>query len=176
MDRKEKIVYWLLVPLLAASLPVFFGWQTVARLSGWAPVAECPGSPVVISIISPGDAVRVPSRDQGGKHELYDTTFVVEASRPVSEDYDWGLVTKGSKDSQYRLRFWWQEERVSPTKVRKGYVNIALEDTASKSVQVWAVLVDSKKSFGEYYSDLSQVTSNKSLIAISKPITIAFAN
>jgi hypothetical protein len=174
LDRKERIFYWLFVPILAAVIPALLSWQPLARLYGWAPIDECPGSPVMITITSPGDSVRVPFRETNDTYELTNTTFIVEASRPISEDYDLGLLTKGNKDIQYRLRFWRHEQRVSPTKIRKGYVHIPLDNKSSESVEAWAIVVDSESSFGGYYSDISQITSNKSLIAISEPIVINF--
>jgi hypothetical protein len=174
MERKEKLIYWLIVPLVAAAIPVMLGWQTIARLSGWAPISECPGTPVVLTISSPGDGVKVPFENRHKSYRLYNTTFVVETSRPISDEYDIGLLTKGEKDDQYHLVFWWGETRPTSTRVRKDSVDIPWDNAQPNHAEVRAVLVDSYKGFGEYYAELSQVTNNKSLIAISEPIVVNF--
>ncbi|WP_155761304.1 hypothetical protein [Vibrio fluvialis] len=173
MTRKEKILYMFIVPLFSAALPMLFGWQTIAKLSGWIPLEECPGNPTKISISSPGNLVKLPFSSYGGTSvDLYNSSIIIDSSRPLSESYDVGVLTKGENDSQFRLSFFHSKEWVSPTRVRQYNPRLHVNSNTNDMIIIQAVVVDSNRGFGEYYSDVSQVTSNKSLIAISEPINI----
>lgn len=175
MTRKEQFVYMLLIPLVAAVLPIIFGWQTVARLSGWIPKDECSGAPVQVSLSSPADAVTIPYKEYGFTEVmLISTPVILETSRPVSEGYKVGVVAKGVNDTQYRLQFFHSPEWVSPTRIREDSPIIPVNIRENQAFEVRAIIVDTDKGFGEFYSEISQITNNKSLIAISDPITVSF--
>ncbi|ENM5791686.1 hypothetical protein V4V45_003575 [Vibrio mimicus] len=174
MTNSEKFVFWALVPLLSAAIPVIFGWQALAKLNSWVPKSECPTAPLEVSISSPGNGVKVPYANYGDRYGLNTTTIVIEASRSVPKEYDVALLTKNSDDSQYHLKELSFAERVSPTRIRKHGFSIPVDNELSNSVEVRAVVVNSIKGFGQYYSSVEQVENNKSFISISEPITIRY--
>ena len=174
MTKTEKLMFMVVIPLLSATIPVLFGWQTLANLNGWIPKGECPNAPLGVSISSPGNGVTVPYTHYGKSYGLGSTTIVVEASRAINESYDIALLTKNSDDSQFHFKELYRAERVSPTRIRMSGIHIPISNTSSQTVEIRAVIVNDKKGFGEYYSSVEQVTSNKSFVSISEPITVKY--
>ncbi|RBW64443.1 hypothetical protein DS893_14530 [Vibrionales bacterium C3R12] len=174
MTKSEKFIFWAFIPLLSAAIPVLFGWQVLAELNGWIPRGECPTIPLKVSISSPGNGVKVPYLNYGDSFALNTTTMVIEASRGIPKDYDIALLTKNSDDTQFHLKELSYSERVSPTLIRKYGFSVPIGNAASKSAEVRAVIVTSMKGFGQYYSSLDQIATNKSVVSISEPISIKY--
>ncbi len=174
LKTKDKIIYWGIIPLIAAFIPIIFGWQSIARLNGWIPLTECPNSPLEVSIISPGNEVQVPVVDRVTGFELYNTSIIVEPSREIDDEINIGLLTKGEKDNQFNLQIWTGGYSLEDGSYRKYSPRINLDNISSSYVEVRAVLLKNKGNFGEHYSEISEITRFNSFLSISEPIKIFF--
>lgn len=172
MSTKEKLLYWFAIPLIAALIPVLFGWQTLASLNGWIPADECPGKPIKLSITSPVNDLQLKYNDYGVHKELF-SSLVVKASHPISDDWHLGILSKGENDDQYQLSFPWPDNKLTNTEFVWNRLQV-VANNGSKSAEVLVVLVDDYRRVGEHFSSVQQVIESDGVYSVSEPITVNF--
>ncbi len=170
MTSKEKILYWITIPLISALIPALFGWQTLATLNDWIPEEECPGKPIKLTITSPVNGLSLRVSNYGSNSELL-SPFIVKSSHPISEDWHIGLLSKGNKSSQYTLIFRRPNTKLSLTEYVWNNLK-AVPEHDSNSVEIRAVLVDDYRRVGEYFSSVQQVIESDGVFSVSAPITV----
>lgn len=173
MSTGEKIFYRAIIPILCVIIPLLVGWKPLAKFNEWIPKSECPGTPVTLSITSPGDKATAKL-----DHNRLQTKIVIKANRSIRSYDKIGLVFNYEKGGNHYVIF--PDNEISKNQrnsIIDPYRGIGLPSFSRKKLEgifIWAILVDDKATVGEDYANIDQISKIESTIAISSPIFIKF--
>lgn len=146
-------------------------WDIRARQEGWIPATACPSEPLVLQFTGPGDGATVPLYYPSGK---LGATLVVSASRPFADHEQLGVVVSYAEGVNYYVVFPTFELLQNRRAATTAHHDIWLPHVSPEQKQTtfWAVAVSDRRTVGEVYSSLTQITSLSAIVAVSAPIRL----
>jgi hypothetical protein len=145
-------------------------WSAAARNADWLPRSLCPAYPVSVALLSPGNGTIV-SVFYYGSYKA-NVELVIKASRPIPEASAVGLVAHVEGDQNYYLIFPDLSRDETRTIFRETQLEVPLYPANDSQLQLWAVLVDNKGSFGSTYGSLEQIKSSSAEVTLSPMTTL----
>jgi hypothetical protein len=153
-------------PLFGAAPPV--DWQATAKEKGWIERNTCPGLPIVLRILSPGDNATV----EYSTGDL-STDLIISSTQPLPGNESVGFVMNAEGDTNFYVDFPYFEANEQRTSFRDSrFVKIRKKIEKPTHVDIWAVLIDDKRKLGSVYGSLDQIKAVSDTVFLSNKIGI----
>ena len=143
-------------------------WQAAATKEGWIPKTACPGFPLSLRIISPGDGASVSYFSN-----LLRADFIVSASRPIPESEAIGIIFNVEGEANFYVTFPHFDVNQTRTAFRdEGSTSFPMKLDGQKRLNLWALVIEDKREVGSVYASLDQIRAVSPSIFVSDKISI----
>jgi hypothetical protein len=143
-------------------------WQAVATKEGWIAKTACPGFPLSLRVISPGDGASVSYFS-----DYLRTDFIVSASRPLPESEAVGIIFNVEGEANFYVTFPYFEVNQTRTVFRDdSSTKFPMKLEGQKRINLWALVVEDKREVGSVYASLDQIRALSPSIFVSDKVSI----